>query len=755
MKKILYILFANLFALAANAQISGTVTEKSNGDRLIGATVYIMELEKGTITNLEGEFTFNNLPSNELTIQISFLGYQTQYIKWTPDSNQNHFRIEMQHVMIRQEEVVVSAGFSDTQHKNAISVDFLDNKEISSSSAISSNQLLSKFPGVDVAGGSPAESQPVIRGLSGTNILMLNNGIRLENYQFSRHHPFIIDEYGTERIEVIKGPASLLYGSDAVGGVINFIKELPAPNDQMEADFRSRYFSNTNGFNTTLGVKQSFDKIQWGVRGVVKSHGDYQYGDNHYVPNSRYTSKSLKTFVGYNFKNGSTKFYYDYSKDDIGLTIAGVDTLKLGDFNNPEIFYQDLENHFFSSKTTFFIGSLKLNANLGYQINQRKEIEIPTQEDKGIAINSNLNTFNYELKAQTDLSEKIKSIFGIQGMYRKNSNHEAEGKIIPDADLFDISGFGFFQFSASEKFVMQAGLRYDYRNLDVPHQERGSHTHDHTEEENLHDEEEEDHIELYRNFSNVSGSFGATYHLSESTLLRANLASAFRSPNLAELTQAGLHAGRHEEGNPNLKAQRSYEIDLGIHSHYELITLDISGYHNYIDNYIYMAPTGELEDGNPVYKYDQTQATLTGAEAGIHYHPKSAKWFHIKSTGAYIYARQNDGSPLPFIPPLRGNLEFKFEKEHWGKLQRSFLSLDIDMSAKQDYPSTFETSTPGYYILNATTGTSLTAGTIKIDLSVSANNLLNNKYVDHLNLLKELGYYNMCRNISLGLIARF
>nr|WP_321407317.1 TonB-dependent receptor [uncultured Carboxylicivirga sp.] len=752
MRRILSIIISLTFSILINAQLSGIITDKSSSEKLVGATVYIMELDKGTTTDVDGRFTLKNIPNNEITIQISYIGYQTTYIKWSSESNQYDLNISLEHVMIRHEEVVVSAGFSDTQHRNAISVDFLDNKQISSSPAISSTQLLSKFPGVDVAGGSPAESQPVIRGLSGTNILMLNNGIRLENYQFSRHHPFIVDEYGTERIEVIKGPASLLYGSDAVGGVINFIKELPAATNQMEADFGSRYFSNTNGFNTTMAVKQSSENFQWGVRGVVKTHGDYHDGNNNAIPNSRYTSKALKNFIGYNFKNGSTKLFYDYSTDNIGLTIGGIDTLFLGDSNNPEVYYQDLKNHFISSKSTLFIGNTKLNANFGYQINKRKEIEIATAEEDGIAINSQLNTFNYELKAQTNLSDKVKSIFGFQGMYRNNVNHEAEGKIIPDADLLDLSGFGFFQYTPNDKFVMQAGLRYDYRSLDVPLQEKGSHDHGETTEETTHEEE---YIELYRNFNNISGSIGATYNLSETSLLRANFASAFRAPNLAELTQGGLHAGRHEEGNPDLEAQRSYEVDLGIHNHHELFTFDISTFYNNITNYIYLAPTGVIEEGNPVYEYRQTPAGLAGAEAGIHYHPSTAKWLHIKTTGAYIHAQQKDGSPLPFIPPLKGNLEIKIEKENWPFLKRSFFQIDLDLASKQNNPSEFETVTNGYYLVNAMAATELNPGIMNIELSVSANNLMNRQYVDHLNLLKDLGYNNMGRNISIGLAVRF
>ncbi len=738
------------------AQISGTVKEAQDGTTIVGANIFVMELERGTISNAKGFFELLDLPQSDLTIQVSFIGYQTQYFKWKASSGETQLEINLNQEVIRHEEIVVSAGFSDTQHKNAITVDFIDRENMVSMAAPSVNQLLADLPGVDVASSSGAVSQPVIRGLSGTNILVLNNGIRLENYQFSRNHPFIIDEFGVERIEVIKGPASLLYGSDAVGGVINVIKELPAPNNSMNADFSSRYYSNTNGSNTTLGVRQSGKTFQWGLRGIIRAHHDYKDGNNNTVPNSRYTNKAFKTFAGLNLKKGSTKLYYDYSKDDIGMTVEGLSNSMPNDHARPNIWYQDLNNHFIASKTTLLFGDVKLDGNLGYQINQRKEIEAPDAEDDGVAINSELRTFTYELKAQRPITDEIKSIVGIQGMHRNNSNNEAEGKILPDADLMDFSAFMFLQYSPSEDLNLQGGVRYDYRQLDVPHQERGAHEHGPTiPGDHFTEEEEEEHIELYRTFNNISGSLGATYHLSHSTLLRANVASAFRAPNLAELTQAGFHAGRHEEGNPDLEAQRSVEGDISVHSHYDLFTFDLSAYYNRINNYIFLAPTGEFEDGSPVYEYDQALANLYGAEMGLHLHPKSAEWLHLKATGAWINAKQENGAYLPFIPPFRGKVELMGEKDKIGALGKSFIRFDVEMSADQNNPAEFETRTAGYYLLNASIGSSLRLSNTHMNFSLAVNNLLNRQYVDHLNMLKPLGYYNMGRNVSIGLNINF
>ncbi|MCU4176999.1 TonB-dependent receptor [Carboxylicivirga sp. N1Y90] len=744
-----------LIGISASAQnnIKGLIKDKHLNQSIPGVNIYILELDKGNVSDVDGNFVIENIPQSRLTIQFSYIGYQTVYLTIDGGNINDHYTIELEPQVVRHEEVVVSAGFSDTQHKIATKVDFMDSKELQAYPEASVNAILSNIPGVDVAGGSAAVSQPVIRGLSGTNILVLNNGIRLENYQFSRNHPFNIDQYGLERIEVIKGPASLLYGSDAVGGVINLIRELPAPVNTFQADAHLRYFTNTRGTNSSIGVKQSSKQFQWGIRGSIMAHHDYKDGNDNTVSNSRYQTKSIKTFAGLNFKNGHSKIYYDYKTDLIGMTVPAVLNENLSNSTKPTQWYQDLNNHNITSKNTLLLGEVKLEGNFGVQLNNRKEIESPDIHDAGIAINSQLQTYTYELKLHKDVTDKVNSIYGIQGMYRNNKNKEAEGKIIPDAKMNDISAFTLLQYTANEHFNIQGGIRYDYRHIDVPLQERGEHHHgeEHEEETEEEHEEHEEQIELERSFQNISASLGATYEINHSILLRANVATAFRAPNLAELTQAGLHAGRHEEGNPDLVAQQSIEADFGLHTHSNLLTFDISSFYNYIDNYIYLSPTGEVEDGLPVYQYQQNGAYLTGLESGIHFHPEKAQWLHIKGTGAWIYAKQKNNTYLPFIPPIRGKVELSAKTPKIKPFDNSYVNINTEMSSDQNKPAEFETRTPGYYTLNAGIGASINKGKYQFDWSISANNLLNRVYVDHLNLLKPIGMYNMGRNISVSL----
>lgn len=198
----------------------------------------------------------------------------------------------LQQSLVEVDEIVVSGGYNSTQHENAAKIDVLkiDPKKI----RISPNftEVLTRVPGVDMISKGSGVSKPVIRGLSMNDILVLNNGIRFENYQYSDHHPLGIDEFGIEDVEIIKGPASLLYGSDAIGGVINFIKEKPASIGTFAGDYNMQIFSNSLGFTNNVGIKGASKKFFGGIRVGQKSHADYAQGGGEFLPNSRFNEYS-------------------------------------------------------------------------------------------------------------------------------------------------------------------------------------------------------------------------------------------------------------------------------------------------------------------------------------------------------------------------------------------------------------------------------------------------------------------------------
>ena len=254
---------------AQTNSIKGVVSDTDTGKALPSANVYLPEQNKGTLTNEKGEFSLSGISKGKVKIQFSYVGYKTQIITIIPNEQEATLNISLEPVLLEAEEVVVSGGRYSSQHENAIKIESLRSKYISTSGSQSLTEALTNIPGIDMIAKGTGVTKPVIRGLSMTNILMLNNGVKLENFQFSENHPFIVDEFGTEHVEVIKGPASLLYGSDAVGGVINVIKEKPAPEGSIQGDYNMQYHSNTEGLVSNIGIKGSSEKFflgnTWGT----------------------------------------------------------------------------------------------------------------------------------------------------------------------------------------------------------------------------------------------------------------------------------------------------------------------------------------------------------------------------------------------------------------------------------------------------------------------------------------------------------
>lgn len=275
MKKSIFVLFSLLLAMAAHAQISikGTVTD-TDGTPLIGASVSLPELNKGTITNQAGEYTLSNIPKGKIKIRFSYVGFNTQIKIADVSQTENTVNATLSDAIIDSQEVVVTGGYVSSQHENAVKIDVLKSKEMALAGTPNFMESLTQVPGIDMIAKGPGVSKPVIRGLSMNNILVLNNGVRMENYQYSENHPLGIDGSAVDRVEIIKGPASLLYGSDALGGVLNFIKEKPAPTGQILGDYRLQLNSNTLGIDNNLGLKGASKNFFGGLRYGYKSQAD-------------------------------------------------------------------------------------------------------------------------------------------------------------------------------------------------------------------------------------------------------------------------------------------------------------------------------------------------------------------------------------------------------------------------------------------------------------------------------------------------
>ncbi len=361
----------------------------------------------------------------------------------------------------------------------------------------------------------------------------------MENYQFSADHPYLVDGSGLEQVEVIKGPASLLYGSDAIGGVINLVQDKPAPPQSVTGNADLRYFSNTAGLEGSLGVKGNQGRMTWGIRGGYRSHQDYKGGDGETVPNSRFNGGSLKSFLGVRSKMTMHRLAYEYQQLKPGMTNEASAALVPSNDRRNEVWYQDLDNHLLLSRNQFFLDPFKLQANFSFQHNHRKLI---TTEADHPDVDMQLSSFSYEFRSYLITSNVSEFTLALQGLAQANRNNEAENHVLPDYRLNDLALFGLVQHDFENNVHLQVGFRFDNRFLDAPEQEATGHSHEEGPEqpgEPGHEEELMPALNKY--YGNVSGSLGVTWQISEGLLLRGNLASAYRAPNVAELTQDGEH----------------------------------------------------------------------------------------------------------------------------------------------------------------------------------------------------------------------
>jgi iron complex outermembrane receptor protein len=740
MRRIVLMIFALLLLVKAGAQskISGRVTDEKNFP-LPGANIYLPELNKGTITNRQGEFSISGLPSKKLKIQFSFVGFNNSIETLNLSDGDTLLNIALTREIVQSQEVVVSGAYIGSQHENAIKIDVMRSRDILLTGTPNFMESLTKVPGVDMISKGQGISKPVIRGLSMNNILVMNNGIRIENYQFSEDHPLGIDGNGVERVEIIKGPASLLFGSDAIGGVLNFIKEQPAPTGKIEGDYKMQLHSNTVGINNSLGIKGASRNLFGGVRLSMKNHADYIQGGGNFVPNSRFNETTFNSNFGFTGAGGTAKLFYDNFSQNLGISVPPVKPLITEQGRKTEIWFQDLNHQMISSENNLYFGKLKWAINGGWQQALRKlktTLDVPVVEMR-------LNTLTYDSKLYFPSTKKSEYILSIQGMLQNNRNlNNRLSQFLPDADISNFGVVGLVKFTLPENIKIQGGLRFDSNKTETVEMKTG------TQNKNI--------APVSNQSSSLSGSLGFTYRPAKKINFRVNLAKAYRVPNLSELTSNGMHGNRYEIGNPHLVPQNSYESDFSIHYHGNFLSFDLAAFYNKINDYIFITPTSDTTStGADIYKFSQTNAALFGGEAGIHFHPKTIPWLHVKGTYTSVTGKQQNGNYLPFIPAQKFRYEVRIKREKLGFLKNPSVQIAALSALKQNKPSPYETATEGYTLVNLSLYSEVQISQQTFIFGISANNIFDTQYFDHLSTLKPLNYLNEGRNFSVSMKIPF
>ncbi len=767
MKNILLLISAFIYANCfAQLSIKGTVTDKETHEPIVAASVLCSELNKATRTDDKGNFEFTNLAKGNYNIQVSFIGYQTFLEAVALKDSSRTLNISLGKSFIEINEVVISGAYQTSQDESPQEIDVVKKSEMQQTGASTVMDVISKVSGVNAITTGPLVSRPVIRGLSGNRILTVVDGVRYETQQWDDEHGIGINELGMDRIEIIKGPASLLYGPEAMGGVVHFIEEQPSATGHISGEAHGGMYSNNMGYSAGASAKGASEKNNWNVSGLWKSLPDYYFnGYSFRAPNTRMNEIGAKASDGFNGKWGSSKLSYQFNQAYYGI-LDGKDIVKHPDGSitnkdttEKDMFPSELEAPYHSvtdnkitSQTNLIAGASHFKITLGFQNNHRIENEDDGKTKTGYKyVDMTLQSIPYDVKWFLPTWKNFSTILGVQGMYEMNKNFSAAKTIlVPDATINDL-GFVALTKYHLKKFNFTAGARYDSRNLSTTAMQKDSTV-------NM--------PSISRSYNNISGAIGATYDIEEHLLLRANYATGYRSPNLNELMSNGvkLESQHYEIGSIDFTKEQNNEIDLSAVFKTKHFSIEAGVYQNNISNFIFLAPTSDsvitnLSGGKkvPIYRFNQKNAQLKGGEAGIDIHPQAISWVHLEVKAATLSAMRTDSNLyLPMMPTDKIYTTLYFNFNNCKKFKNVFTRLGTVYAFDMKNVARNELTTPGYTLLNFSVGASRKIWKLdEIDFILAVNNALDVQYFDNLSHLRPYGVYNPGRNIVLSLRIPF
>ena len=739
---------------AQTATLTGTVTHDGDGATLPGVTIYFPDLSTGTASDGEGTYEISGLPLATVTVQVSYIGHQT-IVKDVDLRQTSHLDFVMKESNAMINEVVVTAFTGTSQLRNSPTpVNVVSHVDLHSAASTNIIDALAQQPGMSQLTTGGAISKPIIRGLGYNRVAVVSDGIRQEGQQWGDEHGIEVDPDRVQTAEVLKGPASLMYGSDAMAGVL-VLNNIPAiAKGRTEANVNTQYQSNNGLWDYSLNLAGN-NAVLWDLRWSERLAHAYKNRYDGYVTGSQFHQRALSGLLGLSRNWGSSTLSLNYFHLTPGI-VEGERDSETGELEVPydgydpktyhkALPFQQIRHYKAVVDNSIFIGDGRLKLILGYQFNQRQEFE---EEPHEAELDFGLHTINYDARYVFGTgSWKIAS--GANGMWQHSLNR-GEDVLIPEYRLFDIGVFA----TASrdvDHWSLSGGVRFDNRHI--------------------HSMAMEDiFTDFKRNYCGLTGSLGAVYHAGENLNVRVNASRGFRTPNLSELASNGVHEGsiRYEVGNKDLKSEFSWQFDMGMDYSSPIASVQAAVFLNRIDNYIYIKRlAGVLTDGYQTYQYTSGDARLWGGELTVDFHP--VEQLHFENSIGFVDARllhqSRESRFLPCTPPARWKSELRYDLVRDGrKLTNTFIAVNINCNAKQSHylmEGGSETETPGYTLFGASAGTQiLHNGNVVATISIIGDNLFDKAYQSHLSRLKyasenpvtgRMGVFNMGRNFTVKL----
>lgn len=771
--KFIFIFFLSLFPIyTLDFTIQGRVIGE-DGKPIRNAKISILEINKTTTSDAEGYFELVHIEVGKYIVLAAANRYKSDSVSITMKDKDETIQITLQKTNLETSEINVTAKSYASELLTAPqSVNVMEGRQLQKQRGENIMSSLNNTPGVSTLSTGAGTAKPVIRGLTGQRVLVLTDGVRQEEQQFGDDHTVDLDALDVSRIEVVKGPASVLYGSDALGGVINIIRSKAPLSKENPSKLSGQII--TNSFSNN---KQ--DAGAFSLFGNTNGYG-YKISSSTRKAGQIYTPKGRLPNTGFTELNKSASVSVDGNWGNVYL-----DTFKREQvqdlYNNPNEelqggkTFQSLSHEKSHLHGFFYFPFADLEIDAGYQRNNRREIPnknifVPIENilfnpldsnfDKAYHIyqvagrrdeqglNLFLDTGTLDTKIHHKPMKGFKGTVGLSGMQQRNSTIGTEA-LIPKYNLVNYAAFIYEQYSVGN-LTFSAGGRVDKRGVDI-----GSNA-------NL------GITEQTKNFQARTGTAGAVWRIVKPFAIALNFGKGFRAPTVFELLANGVHegTGRYENGNNSLKPETSNNTDLSLRYATSKIQGELTFFKNQFQNYIYSVSVGKIDphSGLPIYQYRQDRAELSGGEFSLQ--AEIVKWLilqggvdilrgtvyksfeptNLLSLGSTSNDRIFDdlytkhGSALPRMTPNRGRLSLRFTTEKFLALQNPYLTLGGRFIDSQNRVDKLETRTGSYNLYDLSFGFELPGigtDTEKASFDFSVQNIFNKSYVDNLSRYKD------------------
>ena len=658
-----------------------------------GANVALPSLSRGTVTNEKGEFILTNLPNGKHRLVISYIGYESEIRTIDLESEQVvDIVVHLKPTTISTEPVVVTGNpYASDPLSSPQDISSLSGREKLKSESSSLGKTLENMPGIyNLSAGSVA-GKPVIRGHTGERVLILSDGIAQEYQQYGERHSPNIDAFSYDRIEVIKGAASLLYGSDAMGGAVNLIPYAfhfaEKGGFDLSGAFNGGFISNNNEYMTGIRFNGSGELFS------VYDNVVRRKADNFFTPDVDPYSKTLKRddpkFTG---EIPNTNFEQLNGSIGIGfLSPIGIMSVDYDHYLNKNNFLLPdgnpiglrLENQIVNIKGNLPFDKFIVKPKFSYQRNNRQATQSGLNYlalPDSAAVDLILDVYTVRIEAE---NVDVMDLSGTLGTEIKYYDHQNVGKV-PLQPTGNFTNYALFLFEEwqADKLILNFGARFDYRNQIF----YGTTTNPLLPKDDK------------RSYSNLSGSFGAAYKLTNQLTVTGNISRGFRTPSFFNLYVYGEHGGvfAFQIGNPNLKNETSLDLNSSVRFRNELFNANISLFHNVINDYIFLynAPTHPLAPANKpfVFAHDQSDASITGlelsADAGL------VDWLLISGSYSFIKSEFSSGTwkngELPLMPPNRLSIGVKLLLPNFSTFRFPYISLNTKFVSSKKAAGIYE-----------------------------------------------------------------